>query len=223
MSCLGRNLLIVFFSFLTVSQSQQPSPTPRETGQNNKRKSDREQSEASNYQGSADKISAAIDKLASEVASWKEQSGGAPEKTGAPADWWSKWSTILSAIASIGIAVLAFFQWRTMRGHKEALDAMAKHMKNGLEETTKAANAARDSADAAHQSLLATQRPKVAVRFMAGDIDTGAGADFKVSMHGRFLVFNTRKSTPRLSSPKPCLQLLLTKASLGKLSTLASS
>jgi hypothetical protein len=70
-------------------------------------------------------------KLTSEITSWEQPSSSAPQKNDASADWWLKWSTILSAIATLGIAVLAFFQWRAMKGHKEALDAMAVNMRTG--------------------------------------------------------------------------------------------
>jgi hypothetical protein len=157
-----RQLLRVLIVLLGVlAQSQPPSPTPRKTAQNNKRKADSKQGEASNNQNATDKISTAIEKLTSEIASWKKQSSSTPQKNDTPADWWLKWSTILSAVATLGIAVLAFFQWRAMRGHKEALDAMATNMRTGLTETTKAANAATKSADVAELALRVSQRADV--------------------------------------------------------------
>jgi hypothetical protein len=154
-------LLAAALLFCILLQSQPPSPTPGKTAQYNQRKARGKQSEESGNHEAADKISSAINKLTAEVASWKQQSSSAPQKNEAPADWWLKWSTIISAAATLCIAVLAFFQWRAMRGHKEALDAMAVYMRDGLKETKKAADAATKSADTAERALKLTQRADV--------------------------------------------------------------
>lgn len=155
--------ILAFVSLCSNAQSQPPGPAPRKTTEDNQRKANGKQGEASRNEDASDKISTAIKQLTSEVTSWKQQSDSAIQKDDAPADWWSKWSAILSAVASLAIAVLAFFQWRAMRGHKDALDAMATHMRDGLIETTKAANAASRSADVAEESVRLTQRADVLI------------------------------------------------------------
>ena len=168
--------------------SQPPSPAPTKTAQDNQGKAQAKQREESSDHDATDKISSAINKLTAEVASWKQQCNSAAQKNDAPADWWLKWSTIVSAVATFCIAVLAWFQWRAMRGHKEALDAMATHMRNGLAETKKAADAAKESADAARDSFIAVHRPQLTVRFVVTVSEIAAAGQ---GVSGTFLIYNT--------------------------------
>lgn len=191
----SRWFVILFFLPLLAAQSQPPPPTPRETTQDDKGKADSKQGEAANDQKGSDKISTAIDKLTSEVASWKKQSASTPQENDAPADWWSKWSTILLAIGTLAIAVLAFFQWRAMRGHKQSLEAMASHMESGLTETKKAADAAKESVESAKYSFIASHRPKLSVKFITTVSDIGEAGQ---GISGDFLVFNTGGTTASL-------------------------
>jgi len=179
MSLVRCSFVILLFVPLIATQSQPPSPTPRKTAQDNQRKTDSKETETSSNHNDADKISTAIDQLTSEVASWKKQAASTPQKDDAPADWWLKWSTIISAVATFGIFVLAFFQWRAMRGHKEALDAMAEYMRVGLAETRKAADAAKKSAEVSEMALKLTQRADILVDACSVIDNTHAG--FKIA------------------------------------------
>jgi hypothetical protein len=183
MSLVRCSFVILLFVPLIATQSQPPSPTPRKTAQDNQRKTGAKETETSSNHNDADKISTAIDQLTSEVASWKKQPASTPQKDDAPADWWLKWSTIISAVATFGIFVLAFFQWRAMRGHKEALDAMAEHMRDGLVETRKAADAAKKSAEVSEMALRLTQRADILVEACSIVDNTRAGFQIAPNNH----------------------------------------
>lgn len=94
-------------------------------------------------------------------------------------------STIMLFLATVALGIIAYFQWRTMQGHHAALTNMAAHMESGLAETVKAASAARDSAETANRTFVASHRPRLEVRFMS---DNGI-AQIK-AITGRFILCN---------------------------------
>jgi hypothetical protein len=101
--------------------------------------------------------------------------------------------TFLLFVATAVLCYIARLQWRTMVAHKQSLEAMAAHMENGLAETTKAANAARDSAKTSEQTFVASHRPRLTVRFMSAD-----GIEQVNPISGRFLLFNTGDTKAKL-------------------------
>lgn len=149
--------------FALAQDSQPPAPTPPKAAQNDKGKPAREQGETPNYQSAANSISAAINKPASEVAAWKQQESGKQNEGKASNDWWAIGSAFVSALATIAIAVLAFFQWRTMDRQRCAMDAQAIYMRDGLVETKKAADAATAGVEVARSSMQMAQRAYVGV------------------------------------------------------------
>jgi hypothetical protein len=89
----------------------------------------------------------------------------------------------LSTIATIAIAVLAYFQYKSIA-------KQADYMRGTLKETKK-------SADTAHDTFVDAHRPKLVVRFMHAE---GIGT---LSISGQFLVFNvggTKASIDRVHS-----------------------
>ena len=178
---------ILVLMLASMAQSQPLPPTPAIANQNNKSNSTSKQTETSNHQTIADQLSTAIDKLTSEVASWKQHQSSAPNKNEPPADWWGRGSTILEALSTLVIAILAYCQWRTLKEHKKAFESMAGHLESGLVQTTIAANAAKGSADAAKQSFVLSHRPKLSIRFMN---PTEKYAD-AIPISGSCQVFNT--------------------------------
>ena len=101
----------------------------------------------------------------------------------------------LLALFTLLLVVVAVLQWITMRGHARELKTMATHMKSGLEETTKAANAASHSAKTAEQTFIASHRPRLTVRFMSEQ-----GIEQVNPISGRFLLFNTGDTKAKLIS-----------------------
>jgi hypothetical protein len=95
----------------------------------------------------------------------------------------SAWSLVLFTAALAAVAVL---QWGTMRRHECALKAMQGAPSTGLAETKKAAEAAKQSADAAERTYLASHRPKLRIRFVVTQILAGG-----TCIDGDFLAFNT--------------------------------
>ena len=183
-----RLIAVLFFSGC-LAWSQATSPTPPAVRQDNKSNAAGKKAEAPNDQNGADHISSAIDKLTSEVASLKKQANANSDsgKNYPPSDW-------ITAFATLAIAILAFFQWRTMLQHKYALDAMATHMESGLTETTTAANAAKDSADTAKNTFVSSHRPRLAMRFISA-----VGIEQINPVSGTFYLFNTGGTNARLT------------------------
>ena len=134
---------------LLLAQSQPPSPTPAKPTQKSKGTATDKQVEVSSIQGDANSLSAAVDKLTSEIASWKKQESAKQDKTDTSAERWAIGSAAVSATATIAIAILAFFQWRSMDKQRLAMDMQAKYMSDGLIETRRAVDAAKASADTA--------------------------------------------------------------------------
>jgi hypothetical protein len=81
----------------------------------------------------------------------------AREKNHAGDEWLTIISAAISSLATLAIAILAFFQWR-------AMDAQSRQMRDGLIETRKSSDAAvmsalaaKESADTANKALHLTQ------------------------------------------------------------------
>ncbi len=155
---------------LLFCQSQQPPPTP--TGQNKNSKTDSKQDVDSNNQSSTNSISTAIDKLTSEVAAWKQQQASRQNKEDTSASWWLKGSTIATALATLAIALLGYFQWKAMDKQRVAMEQQTQHMEAALAETTKAANAATSAAATAELALKTAERADVLVNdvYISGGI-----------------------------------------------------
>jgi hypothetical protein len=96
--------------------------------------------------------------------------------------------TFLLFVATAALCYVALLQRRTMEAHKQSLEAMAGHMQGGLTETRKAANAAKDSADAARKSFIAAHRPRLTIRFVTTVSEIGEAGQ---GVSGDFLVYNT--------------------------------
>jgi hypothetical protein len=144
--------------------SQPPSPTPTKPTQDNQGKSAGKDSVGPSNQGDTNSISAAIDKLKSELASWKNQQATENSQKNTSPNGWLKWSTIITAIATLAIAGLGIFQGWAMHRQRLAMEEQAKYMSDGLVETRKAANAATESAKAARDALVLANRPYLDVK-----------------------------------------------------------
>jgi len=129
-------------------KSQPPAPTPPKPAQNDKSKATREQTEKQHDQSGANLISAAINKLTSEVASRKKQDDSTDQKTDASTDRWIMWSTVVTAVSTFFIAVLAYRQWRTLEQHREVFAGQAASIAAAVTQAEIAAKAAKRSADA---------------------------------------------------------------------------
>ncbi len=131
-------LILVVLPILLYAQSQPPSPGPGKPAQENKGNAISKQAVASSDQSDADALSTAVDKLASEMASWKKQEPAKQDINNTSAEWWAIGSAAVSTLATVAIAALAFFQWRAMDKQRLAMDTQATYMRDGLEATRNA-------------------------------------------------------------------------------------
>ena len=149
-----------------LAQSQPPTPGPTKTTQKDQGKAIGKQGVTSDNQSESDVVSTAINKLSSEITTWKNQQAAENTKHDSSSGGWLMWSTIMTAIATFAIAGLGGFQWWAMHKQRIAMELQAGYMKDALTETTKAANAAKESARIADLSLRITQRPIVLIHSM---------------------------------------------------------
>jgi hypothetical protein len=145
------------------SQSQPPSPTPREAQHTDENKTHPEQAKDTTDDNSTNRLITAIDKVSAEIAAGNQQESRAYGKDKAPTDWWAVASTVLMTIFTGALAWLAYLQWGAMK-------SQANYMRDGLIETRRAAQAAIDSAGVAkvaathsERALLITQRSYVQI------------------------------------------------------------
>jgi hypothetical protein len=139
-----RNLSVALIAtaWFALGQSQPPSPGPRKPTQNNQSKTARKQGEAPNYQSAANPVSAAINKLTSEVTAWKQQESAKQKEGDTSTDRWLMWSTIATAAATFAIAYLGYRQWRTLQAHHAVMNRQANYIRRALKQTKIAAKAA---------------------------------------------------------------------------------
>jgi hypothetical protein len=143
------------------------------------------------------------------VASSPVQKTAADEKelaaaTRSPTDKLIAWSAALSAMSTLFIALLGLAQWTVMRAQRSVMDKQAAYMRDSLTETTKAADAASDSANAAKlsadvalESFRSARRPRLVVKGMwANGIDNPLDSG---SVTGNFLAFNFGETNATLS------------------------
>jgi hypothetical protein len=156
-------VLLLASAALLCAQAQPPPQTPGKPYENDQGKSARKQAIETDNQVKPDLISAAIDKLTSEITSWKQQQTAADEKQDAPSNGWIIGSTILSAAATVLIAIVGFLQWRVMGRQRVAMEQQAEYMRVSLEETRKSTDAATRSAKVAEEALHLSQRAMVGV------------------------------------------------------------
>lgn len=74
------------------------------------------------------------------------------------------WPSVVQAASAVATVVLTLVILRVYKGQLTAMREQSQHMKEGLEETRRASDAAKSSADAARASIVMTHRPKVIVR-----------------------------------------------------------
>jgi hypothetical protein len=170
------SLLLVLAS-IVFAQSQPPSPSPTKAGEAYKNKATPEEPKAEAGNQPASPSSADSSKRSPDTATKDQQLPTAQSSDKAPSDRWSKASTILITLFTGALAWLALLQWRAMQ-------KQATYMRDALTETAKAADAAKDSAKAAQDSLVLTKPPKIKVRRIYLDDDT------KVTGTGTFHVVN---------------------------------
>jgi hypothetical protein len=156
--------LLVLLAATLFAQSQPPPPGPRKATQNNKAQATGEQTVAPKNQNNADHTSAAIDKLTSEIASWKKQQAATKDENDSSSGGWLMWSTIATAFATLAIAGLGCFQWRAMHKQRIAMEQQAQYMRDGLALTEISANAAKLAADTAKRALEVTERADILVQ-----------------------------------------------------------
>ena len=180
------------------AQSQPPSPAPTKFTQNDKSKTARKQTVASGDKSDADSVSAQIDQLKSKLATWENRQAAKQRQENTSSDWWLRWSTIATAIATLAIAGLGIFQGWAMHKQRLAMDAQAAYMRDGLAETKKAADASVASAETARRTFVDSHQPKLAVRFMFLNGSREQGRD--IIMEGRLFVHNVGLSVAILTS-----------------------
>jgi hypothetical protein len=133
-----RNLSIALFATAWLAfgqQSQPPSPSPPKSANNNQGEATGKKGETQKDEGVSDSVSTAINKLTSEVIAWKKQESSAHDKNDMSTDWWTIWSTIVMALATLAIAYLGYRQWRTLQAHHSVMDRQAGYIRDALAQT----------------------------------------------------------------------------------------
>jgi hypothetical protein len=128
---------------------QPPSPSPTKAAQNYKAQSERKQDVSQNQNGNAKSPTAAVNQNRTPPASEEQQNARVNNENDTAPERGMVGSSIVSAIATFFIAVLAWFQMR-------AAQKQAEYMANGLTLTRQAADAATESANIARGALHAT-------------------------------------------------------------------
>lgn len=157
-------IVAVFGLPLLYAQLHQVPPGPRKASQGNQGEAKTKKSEARDNQESAGPLATAINKLTAEIAAREKEANGSPKESASSAEGWLKWSTIVSAGATFFISVLSYRQWRAMDSQRIAMETQSTYMSRALIETTKAANAARDSAVTASDTSVRQLRAYIEVR-----------------------------------------------------------
>jgi len=145
-------------------QSQPPTPTPtarRETKQNEIRPK-RSQTNPDN-KASSHSPAPANEKGPEGTAESKQDSRSKKGEDSATRDWTTpeRLPDWLLAIFTFVLVCVGILQWLTMQGHERALGAMRDSMRDGLEQTKKAADAAAKSADVADLALKLAERADI--------------------------------------------------------------
>jgi hypothetical protein len=78
-----------------------------------------------------------------------------------PTDWWGIFNTALSTIFTGVLALLAYRQWKTLKGHEESFKSLAGFMGEGLAESRKSADAAMKMAETADLALRLAERADI--------------------------------------------------------------
>src|SRR5688572_27101385 len=78
--------------------------------------------------------------------------------------WWTDVPAVIGASAAAVSAIFAVLIWVVYRGQWKSMAEQAQYMRDGLAETRKAADAAKDGAMTAARTLVMANRPKLLVR-----------------------------------------------------------
>jgi len=151
-------LLLIAGCFLAASQSQPPAPTPTKPSHDDQRKSSTENSKGRSNQGSTKSVSTTGTKSTSEVTGGNKSNLATESENKTSPEWWLIASTIISALATVAIALLGYFQWQAMHKQRLAMEEQARYMRDTLEENKKSADASVVSADAARSSAETASR-----------------------------------------------------------------
>jgi hypothetical protein len=150
--------LLLVLLLCQLLQSQPPSPTPRKNAGNEEKQKGSQYGQVPDHNNQP-QTPVTINQFYSLPGNWPEGKGPSEQKHGPSLDEISTlllaFFTLVLAGATGLLARIAYLQWRTMEGHERAFAAIAAHIKSGLEETKKAANAALLNAKA----LMNAERP----------------------------------------------------------------
>lgn len=152
--------LLLLGLFCASLQSQPPAPAPRETAQENQ---DKTAPKTNKSAPENDPAKSTVVNSVTVVTGRDQQESGNPSERKTSTDWWALANTGLITIFTGVLAFLAYQQWQTLKGHEKAFLELAGYMRDGLEKTTVAANAARDSADVTAVQLELTERPWLSI------------------------------------------------------------
>jgi hypothetical protein len=190
----SRWFVILLFLPVFAGQSQPPSPAPPKVGQVDQQKNHANQGQIRSDDGISQAPPIVINNQFSAPPSNRpeESSNENTQDKSSPKGI----SDALLAVFTLLLVVVAVLQWITMRGHAHELGAIAGHIRTALTETTKAATAARDSADTAQRIYIASHRPKLAIRFVTLINEIAEAGDMEMS--GRFHVFNVGDSAAKI-------------------------
>ena len=113
---------------------------------------------------------------------------------------WTILASVVSAFAAATSAVFAFLIWRVYRGQLETMNQQARYMREGIDETRKAADAAKKSAD----TIALAERAYIAISCNPPGltIEVGTRASFKIH------VKNVGRTPARITDVAMCAMAL---------------
>jgi hypothetical protein len=172
-----------------LGQSQPPAPAPREAAQENQGKT----APKTNKSAPDDEpTKSTVVNSVTVVTGRDQQEPSNPSEGKTSTDWWALANTGLITIFTGVLAFLAYQQWQTLKGHEKAFLELAGYMRDGLEKTTIAANAARDSADVTAVQLELTERPWLSIETDATSDLTYDASGLNIASEAR--ITNTGKT-----------------------------
>jgi hypothetical protein len=130
---------LVLLAVVILAQSQPPTPTPPKVSKTNQQQAEGKNSKTETNQQPATPSPATLYQYFGPITNGEQKKSTNPSENDSSNDGTAKTvSDFILTFATVAIAVLAFFQWQTLKAHKKDFEAIATNMGSALEETRKA-------------------------------------------------------------------------------------
>jgi hypothetical protein len=160
-----RLLTVLLLALACQSAQSQPSPTPPKGGQVEQQKYPANQGQIQSDDGVSKRGSIIINNQVSATPSDRTEKGNS-QKAQQESSLQGISDGLLALFTAL-LVVVAVLQWLTMRGHARELTAVAEHLRDGLQQTKKAAEAAIKTANLTEEALHLTQSADIHLELVA--------------------------------------------------------